>query len=470
MAVLKGSRVLFLAHRRELLSQAADKLEKLGLDFGIIQGNHWRTDARKPIQVASIQTLTRRKNPPAQLIIVDECHRTLSPTLLKTIESYPSALVLGLTATPYRLDNKPLSRVYQDLVVTSPIKDLVSAGYLVAPRVFAPHRPDLAGVHSLAGDYRHDELAEKMDKARLVGDIVVHWKRIANGRKTVVFAAGVEHSKHIAEMFRNAGVLAEHVDGTMAMAGRDAMLSRLNSGQTTVLCNSDLLVEGWDLPALSCCILARPTKSTARYVQQVGRIMRACDGKQDAILLDHAGSVFVHGFPTDERAYSLDDQERRPDDEEAPVKICRECFAVMLSTARVCPECGAAVVEERTGRKAPETQDGELAEIVPGDLVTCRRCRSPNTRTFKGRGLGAFTTGLQCLACGAASFVTDHLRAHAASREEKAAEWRRLEEIRVRKGFKSGWSSWRYRSLFGVWPRGVKSVDAPAPAGVDGSP
>lgn len=459
-AVARGRKVLFLAHRRELIEQCSSKLDDIGVDHALMLGHHWRTDVRKPVQVASVQTLARRAPPPADLVIIDEAHRCLAPSYARLIaEHYSASTLIGLSATPWRSDGRGLGAIYQDLVLTASVRDLVEQGYLVRSRIFAPHRPDLAGVHSVAGDYRQDELAAAVDKSRLVGDIVEHWRRLAEGRRTVVFAVGVEHSRHLAAAFVAAGIRAEHADGALPELARSRVIRRVRTGEVQVLTNCELVTEGFDVPELSCCVLARPTKSSVKYLQMVGRVARPASGKADALILDHAGCVFRHGFPADERTYGLEDQ-APPKDDEAPVKICRECFAVMLSTARVCPECGAAVVVDSVGRKPPETQEGELAEILPGDLRTCRKCRSTDTHTFVGRGMGAFTTGIRCHACGATEFVTDHLRAHNASMVEKQAEYTRLSAIRERKGFAKGWVAHRYRALFGCWPRGVKDVDS----------
>ena len=159
-----------------------------------------------------------------------------------------------------------------------------------------PEHPDLTGVRVERGDYMERQLAERMDQAKLIGDIVEHWHRLAGSGKTVVFATGVAHSVHIRDEFLRSGVLAEHIDGTTPTEERDAILARLSRGETEVVTNCMVLTEGWDQPDVSCIVLARPTKHMGLYRQMIGRVLRPAPGKEYALVLDHAGAVFQHGF------------------------------------------------------------------------------------------------------------------------------------------------------------------------------
>jgi superfamily II DNA or RNA helicase len=178
--------------------------------------------------------------------------------------------------------------------------------------------------------------------------------------RTVAFAVSVKHSKHIAERFREAGVAAEHLDGTTPIEQRDAILGRLESGQTLVVSNCGVLCEGWDQPSAKCAILARPTKSTGLYLQQAGRILRPWN-EQRAVILDHAGCAREHGLPQGEREFSLEPRpkRRRGDALQVPIRICDGCQAVLPARVRVCPECGLLFVEERP---VPTEEDGQLVE------------------------------------------------------------------------------------------------------------
>jgi superfamily II DNA or RNA helicase len=284
---------------------------------------------------------------------------------------YPDAIHLGFTATPYRADNRGLGEFYEDLLVVASIGDLIAQGYLVEPHVFTVPKerlPNLAGVRVRAGDYAQDQLDEAVDQARLVGDIVEHWTKHASGVRTVAFAVSVKHSKHIVERFHEAGIAAEHLDGTTPTAERDAMLVRLERGETLVVSNCGVLCEGFDQPAVKCAILARPTKSTGLYLQQAGRILRPWQG-QRAIILDHAGCAREHGLPQEEREFSLEPKPKRKRGEtvDVPIRICDGCQAVLPARMRVCPECGFFFTEPRP---VPAEIEGELVLATPGEQAT----------------------------------------------------------------------------------------------------
>jgi DNA repair protein RadD len=227
-----GGRVLFLAHRRELIQHASQKLYAVGIDHGVIQAG-FPTRPGESVQVASISTLharairTRTMDlPAADLVIVDEAHHTPARTYRRLLAAYPEAVILGLTATPCRGDGRGLGNAFDTLIECPPVAELISAGYLVPTRVYAPTRPDLTGVKVERGDYVEKQLAARMDVGQLIGDIVSHWHRLAERRHTVVFATGVAHSVHLRDEFRRSGVWAEHLDGTTPAEERDRRAGR----------------------------------------------------------------------------------------------------------------------------------------------------------------------------------------------------------------------------------------------------
>ena len=283
--VNEGKRVLFLAHRRELIIQASDKLDQFNVTHGIIMAN-MPQNIFANVQVASIDTLRARaldgkklKMPEADLIVIDECHRSLSRTYIRLIDYYKEALVVGLTATPVRSDGTGLGVIYTDMVQAVSIKELVASGNLVNAKYYSPTIPDLRKVGTVAGDYNGKDLAHTMDKPKLVGDIVQSWLHIAKGKSTIVFASGVKHSKHLKECFVDAGVLAAHLDGTTPNDERVEILRQFHAGEITVICNCMVLTEGFDAPRAEVCVLARPTKSPSLYIQMVGRVLRPYEGK-----------------------------------------------------------------------------------------------------------------------------------------------------------------------------------------------
>ena len=360
-AIERGSRVLFIAHRKELIDQASAKLDQFGIDHGVVMASHWRRRPHARVQVASIQTLTRRQFPEADLIIIDEAHLSLAKSYLDVIESLPKAVVLGLTATPIRADGKPLSAIYHDIVPVSDVAQLIRMGYLVRPRHYAPERPDLTAIGIRGSDYDEQELAVAVDRPDLIGNIVGHWRSIALGRTTAVFAVNIRHSLHIIEQFKAAGVRAEHVDGTTPKHEREKILKRFASGETTVVSNVGVFTEGYDNPRISAVILARPTMSLALYLQMAGRGLRTQDGKRDCIILDHAGCAHAHGFIDEDREWSLESRKKKRGEQkrEAPVRTCDQCYAAYPAASRACPECGYE----------PERRPSEITEDASHGLV-----------------------------------------------------------------------------------------------------
>jgi len=375
-AVACGERVVVIAHRRELIEQTSQKLHDVGIDHGIIQAGYLRRPG-EPVQVASIQTLHARAMrtrtidlPPADLLIFDEAHHVLASTYMRIVEAYPNAVILGLTATPCRTDGRGLGNVFETLIPCPTVAELTRAGFLVPVKVFAPVRPDLSGLRVERGDYGESQLAERMNTAPLVGDIVEHWHRLGEHRRTVVFTVNVAHSVHIRNEFRRSGVLAEHLDGSTPVEERKKILARFAAGTVDIVCNCAVLTEGWDRPEASCLILARPTRSLGLYRQMVGRVLRPAPaiGKTDALILDHSGAIFVHGFPDDEIIWALHEDQRaenvshikRGDGLRAPaLTTCPECSAVRFE-GKPCTLCGWRPVKKP---KPVEIVDGELGEV-----------------------------------------------------------------------------------------------------------
>lgn len=375
-AAQKGLVCWWLTHRRELIGQTSRTFASMGIVHGIIQGGH-STDPQKLVQIGSIQTVARRldKLPKPDLIIFDECHHLGAGQWQAIFDAFPDAKIIGLTATPWRLDGVGLGRWFGRMVNGPTVKQLIEAGALSKYRLFAPHVPDLSGVGTQAGDLKKDQLAEVMDKPSVVGDAVEHYKRLCPGKRAVAFAVNIEHSRHIVQQFQLAGIPAEHVDGTMDTTSRDAAIQRFVAGETLVLSNCELFGEGFDVPAIEAVILLRPTKSISLYLQQVGRALRPAPGKDYAIILDHAGNSLPrelngqgHGFPDDDREWTLADRDKRKAGEKSEVAIrtCPECFAVYRPVP-TCPHCGHVYVAPV---REIEQVEGDLKEI---DVEALRR-------------------------------------------------------------------------------------------------
>lgn len=421
-SVAAGERVLFLAHRRELIKQASNKLHAIGIDHGIVQAGF--QSRQSSVQVGSVQTIharairsSRMAIPDAELVVIDEAHHVRARTYQQIIENYPDAVIVGLTATPARGDGRGLGDDFNVIVECPQIPELIDGGHLVGTRVYAPTIPDLKGVHIRHGDYVESELAERMDKQQLVGDIVSHWLKLARDRKTVVFATSVAHSVNLRDEFRRASIMAEHLDGTTPMEDRDAILSRFVKGQIEVICNCMVLTEGWDCPGVACCVLARPTKSMLLYRQMIGRILRPASGKTNALILDHAGAIFEHGFVEEPIEWFLEpDRKARNKTQEARglrqapgLKACPECHAIRIA-GQPCSACG--------WMPRPKATD---VEVAAGDLGLVNRSKqvAPAYETQAER---------------------DHFH-------------QQLVWIAQDRGYKNGWAGYKYKEKFGTWPR-----------------
>lgn len=374
-AIAKGSSVLIVAHRRELIGQAYGKLLAAGIpehEVGVIMASDKRRRPGAKVQVASIDTLRGRAKPPADIVIVDEAHRALAASYQDLAKHYPlpvegqegGAIHLGFTATPVRADGKGLKDAYDGIVVAVPISRLIAEGHLVAPRVFTVPEgslPDLKRVKTTAGDFNAKQLGEACNQGALLGDIVDHWERRAGGQRTVGFAVTVEHSKELVRRFVERGHAAEHLDGETPSDERDAILKRLETGETRIVINVGVLCEGWDQPSCKVLILARPTQSLGLYLQMAGRILRPWNGV-GAVILDHAGCARMHGLPHEDRDWSLEpSRKKRSKGDVDCAKLCEECLAVVELGARICPNCGA----ELPWREQNLTEgEGELEEVL----------------------------------------------------------------------------------------------------------
>jgi len=375
----KNKTVYILVHRRELIRQASDKLTKAGVEHGIISAGfkpsrHW-------VQVASVQTLVRRLLTVARdpdLLIIDEAHHAVAGSYDKIIRRFPQAKIVGVTATPQRLDGRGLGTHFDKLVQGPTVEQLVKQHHLSIHKVFAPPvLVDLNNVKTRAGDYANDQLSEAMDRPTITGSAVDHYSRLADGLPAIAFCCSVAHATSVCAQFNAAGYRAKLVTGNMPMEERDEAILGLADGRTQVLCSIDVVSEGTDVPAVSCAILLRPTMSEALYLQQVGRILRPQPGKI-AIVLDHVGSTVRHGFVDDVRDWSLDSKKRKKNDEPAPsVRQCPRCFAA-FKPQPTCPCCGH---EFPVKPKRQLTQrEGELKEMRRQDAIERREKRKEQGR------------------------------------------------------------------------------------------
>lgn len=284
---------LIIAHREELLAQAADKYRLIDPTAIIGQVGAGRHEWGAPITVASVQTISRPIHLKAvkrfgyQLVIIDECHHSAAAGYREVLAALPKAFVVGVTATPDRLDGQRIEAVFGEPVFSASILDMVAQGYLCDMRAIAVKTAtSLDGVHTQAGDFKQDELEEVIDTAERNERVVRAYLEHAKGRRALCFAVTVAHAQHLAETFTSFEVHAAMVCGETPPEERRRLLHAYAQGKIDVLCNVGVLTEGYDDPETSCIILARPTQSRALFVQCLGRGLRLAPGKHDCLVLD----------------------------------------------------------------------------------------------------------------------------------------------------------------------------------------
>jgi len=360
-AINKGNRCLFICDRIELIEQTSRAFDFFGIPHGVIQGQHRRWEPHQALQICSIQTLARRDwgKIDARVIIVDEFH-TVFKAQIKMMKRWSALTFIGLSATPFTTG---LGRHWEDLVVGCTTQELVDQGFLVPSHAYG-WSPDLTGVKTRAGEFENKTLGEAMDKSKLVADIVDTWFCRGENRQTICFVTNVAHGEHIAAQFNARGISAANISTYSNPDDRKADLKAFEVGKIKVICSVDILTKGYDNPAASCLIMARPTKSLMTYIQQVGRVLRIAPNKKDAIILDHAGNTQRHGFATDPLPDFLDDGKKKDSKSETETKKsepreCPSCGFIIPAKTKVCPLCGLE-------SKVPNhifAEDGELVKI-----------------------------------------------------------------------------------------------------------
>ena len=358
-AAERGHRIAILGHRQEITEQISAALDALGVVHGVIAAGQAET-ADAAVRVCSVATLARRLDrlTDTDLIVVDEGHHAAARTWRRIIAAAPRAKLLGVTATPERLDGKGLGEIFEELIIGPSVEELIDGGYLTPSTCYAPERTvDLSRVRTRAGDYALDQLADAMSSGIVIGSAVDEYERLCPGVPAITFCVDIAHSQRVAACFTARGYRAAHVDGDTDKGERRRLIAALGSGELQILCNCGLISEGLDVPDVLAVILLRPTKSLALYLQQVGRALRPVPGKARALVLDHAGNALRFGPPDAPREWSLDGRARG--DDAASLELqrrCPECGAIIALAAWHCPECGAVLREPETARPEIKTR------------------------------------------------------------------------------------------------------------------
>lgn len=310
------SKILIIAHRKELLEQISSHLSKYNIEHGIISSNRKRC-LEKRVQVASIQTLTHKnneeiiKNFVPNFIVIDEAHHTLAKTYDQLWKLYPLSWKLGVTATPCRINGAPFTNHFSELISSLSVKELIEKGFL-SDYTFYTENPDsdlskaILSIKkkSSTGDYRIDDLLQNLNVERHVKKLVLSYSTYANGLKGIVYCISIEHAHNICEAYKNIGVVAEYIDSKTPKTEREQIVQDFKDGKIQVLVNVDIFSEGFDCPDVEFIQMARPTWSLSKYMQQVGRGLRTSPVKDKTIILDNAGMYARFGLPSDNRLWN----------------------------------------------------------------------------------------------------------------------------------------------------------------------
>lgn len=383
----KGNRMTILVHRQELIRQNAKALRAMDVGFGIIAAGHEPCNYL-PVQLAMIQTLLRRPDaiPPPNLIMCDESHHIVGDSYRQIIARFPAAKILGLTATPQRLDGKGLGSIFEELVIGPTVAQLIAAGFLCTPKYYAPPSElDMSGVRKTAGDFNRGQTAERVDRPRITGNAVEHYARICPGKPAVAFCCSVKHAEHVRDQFIAAGFPAASIDGTLSDDDRIDRVEALSSGRINVLTSVDVISEGFDLPAVTSAILLRPTESLSLHLQQIGRVLRPKADGSGAVILDHVSNCMRHGLAEEERTWTLDGnvgKRTARNGTQINLLTCESCHTVHIP-APACPSCG----------RVYPTQERKIAE-VDGSLeqLTAEQIQAERDRVAKRQAVGMAKT------------------------------------------------------------------------------
>lgn len=387
MNIDPSMRVLCLSHRKELTKQNSDELKQLlpAMNFkpsiGIFAASLKRRDWECQVTFAQIQSVAKHlhKFDPFDVIFVDECH--LIPRSSMTLygqavnmtgKMNPHRKIIGLTATPYRLDtgwlHKGEGAIFDGVSYEIPVKKLIDDGYL-APVVSkrGQAKADLKGIKKRGGEYIESEMAKRFDIPELVKEACDEIMSYGEHRKAwLLFGANVEHCTHIYDYMAAHGVDARVIAGETTDAERDQAVQDFKAGKLKCLINCNVLTTGFNAPICDLVAIVRATESTSLYVQIVGRGMRIYPDKEDCLLLDYGDNVARHGCIDDVQVKIKSGD----GDGDAPVKICPECDSLVHTSSRQCPDCGFEFPENDPNHSNSAASDDALSYLAQPETLT----------------------------------------------------------------------------------------------------
>ena len=371
LSCAKGNRVLVLAHRIELIEQLQKTFD-------------WWGVPRDRCDIMMVQSAMRRldKLPQYDFIICDESHHGVCSTYQRIFQHYPHARRLLLTATPERTNGQGLADIADCMVQSVSVRWLIEHQYLAPFEYYAPAELiDADQLKTVQGDYDNKQAAQMLDRPKIYGSVLENYRKYANGKQAIVFASSVEHSKRVAEVFRQAGYTAEHMDGKTHKTERKRIMDDYRAGRLQILCNYEIISEGVSVDGCECCILLRPTKSTILFLQSSQRCMRYALGKT-AVILDMVGNYQRHGLPDDDREWSLQGTEKRKrqkSENTVKARVCEKCFRTYAGNGRECPYC-----QHDNGKTRAELEADEKAEL---ERITAENRKQKRMEVGKARTL-----------------------------------------------------------------------------------
>lgn len=357
----KLNQVLFLVHRRELFEQIEQMFRAWGVDMNFCQ-------------ICMVQTACQRlkKLSSPSLIITDESHHSKSTSYWKIYDFFPNTYRLGVTATPIRLDGSGLGDVYETLIEGVSAKWLIENQYLSPYNYYAPTVADLNGIKIQHGEFEVKSAENALFNHTVFGNVISHYRKLAYGKQAICYCVSIKHSEAMADEFRTNGISSVHIDGTTPKVERQRIIEGFRNGKIKILCNVDLISEGFDVPDCECVILLRPTKSLTLYIQQSMRGMRYKPGKS-AIIIDHVGNYARFGMPDADRQWTLESRPkkaRHKSDDLPKIKVlqCPECFYTFQpeDDVKICPECGYAFPKKE---RTVDIKDGTELKNITGFVL-----------------------------------------------------------------------------------------------------
>lgn len=369
MAENTNGEVLVLTHRRELLRQTKELFDANGIK------------ARFSMILTEANRLGQYEKP--KLIITDEAHLSRSRSWVKVLDYYDT-FVCGFTATPVRLDGKPLGDIYNDLVQEVSVKYLIEHNRLAPYEYYAPTVVETEGLRKQAGDFVIADMEQLMSDRAIYSDVLKSWEKIAPGEKTIAYCVSVKHAVDTAKMFNNAGYTAVAIDGNTPDKKREAIMEKFRKGDIKILCNVGIISEGISIDDVSCCLLLRPTDSHALYWQQAMRCMRYQPGKI-AKIIDCVGNYTRNPLPDGDVEWSLTETVKKRsilnENGDFRIRTCPRCFKC-FKTANTCPYCGYEY--ELKPREIRAHKDIELQRLTAEQVFIAEKQRK-QARIQQGR-------------------------------------------------------------------------------------